>query len=154
MIRHCPCGAELKRKMKYCNREHYFKYKENYIRTPEHRQRISDWVKKGWANPVTRARHLAQMKDNFTGSKGKPPSNLMLAYAVLLCKAGYLMDKVFITRGKKGSGGPYLLDFAHPEAKINIEIDGKTHQFRKEHDNIRDERLRSLGWKVIRIKEY
>lgn len=48
----------------------------------------------------------------------------------------------------------YFLDFAIIDKKIDLEIDGKYHDFenRKEHDNIRDKNLKSEGWIIYRIK--
>jgi very-short-patch-repair endonuclease len=50
-------------------------------------------------------------------------------------------------------GPPYKLDFGHPILKINVEIDGKQHRETRiqERDHKRDEHLRELGWRVIRI---
>lgn len=47
----------------------------------------------------------------------------------------------------------YSFDFAFPEYKLDVEIDGKTHLDEKviEKDRIRDEKAKSEGWKVIRI---
>jgi len=51
------------------------------------------------------------------------------------------------------TGPPYKLDFAHPELKIDVEIDGKQHRETRvrERDETRDQHLASLGWRVIRI---
>jgi hypothetical protein len=48
----------------------------------------------------------------------------------------------------------FHLDFAHVEAKVNIEIDGRYHAQKGiiEYDLLRDAFLRAEGWKVIRIK--
>jgi len=46
----------------------------------------------------------------------------------------------------------YFLDFYFTEKKILLEIDGKQHEYRKEHDELRDERLKSIGIKIHRIK--
>jgi len=46
----------------------------------------------------------------------------------------------------------YFLDFYFEEKKICLEIDGKQHEERKEHDIKRDERLNNVGIKVYRIK--
>ncbi len=51
-------------------------------------------------------------------------------------------------------GPPYKLDFGHPELKVAVEIDGKQHNETRirERDRVRDEHLRNLGWRVIRIR--
>lgn len=48
----------------------------------------------------------------------------------------------------------FSYDFAFPELKIDIEIDGSTHKLPKiiESDRIRDEFSISQGWKVYRIE--
>lgn len=48
----------------------------------------------------------------------------------------------------------YFIDFAFPNKKVALEIDGKQHEQedRKKHDQIRDLFLIALGWKVYRIK--
>lgn len=51
--------------------------------------------------------------------------------------------------------GPYQLDFAFPDKKIDLEIDGDQHYLDPriiESDKRRNEYFRALGWKVIRIK--
>lgn len=82
--------------------------------------------------------------------RGGLPSPRMLEFS-FLCDAGYEMDTVTIPIP---TGSAYKLDFAHREAKVNIEIDGLSHRGRRFEDERRDEYLRSLGWKVIRIKLY
>ena len=51
-----------------------------------------------------------------------------------------------------GHNERFVLDFAHIEAKIAIELDGSSHKKTQEYDQLRDSLLRQLGWKVIRIK--
>jgi very-short-patch-repair endonuclease len=48
----------------------------------------------------------------------------------------------------------YFLDFAIEEKMIDLEIDGKQHEYpeRKVADTIRDSNLTKHGWKVYRIK--
>ena len=51
--------------------------------------------------------------------------------------------------------GPYQLDFAFPELKIDLEIDGDQHHLDKriiESDKRRNQYLEELGWKIIRVK--
>jgi very-short-patch-repair endonuclease len=47
--------------------------------------------------------------------------------------------------------GPYVTDFYCPAAKLVIEIDGLIHDFTIERDQKRDEYIRGLGLKIIRI---
>lgn len=47
----------------------------------------------------------------------------------------------------------YFLDFAWPENKIYLEIDGDQHYFDKrivEHDKVRTEKLKENGWKLLK----
>lgn len=48
--------------------------------------------------------------------------------------------------------GNYFLDFFIENKKIDLEIDGKQHKERKEHDEIRDFNLTNNGYYVYRIK--
>jgi very-short-patch-repair endonuclease len=45
----------------------------------------------------------------------------------------------------------FRLDFAIPERKLYVEIDGSTHRLRKERDARRDAMLSDLGWLGLRI---
>jgi hypothetical protein len=46
----------------------------------------------------------------------------------------------------------YFLDFYIEDKKIDLEIDGKQHKRRKEHDDVRDKLLRKNGYIVYRIR--
>ena len=70
---------------------------------------------------------------------------------------GFKEDVDFIVqypiKGKKGS--KYILDFAFPKEKLNIECDGEYwHEKCKnpEEDKERDEFLKSKGWYVLRFR--
>ena len=109
---------------------------------PEYRQEISE---------KTRAYYEKTKAPNGAISsygRGGLPSPKMLDFA-FLCGVGYEMDAVTVPIP---TGSAYKLDFAHREAKINIEIDGSGHRGRRKQDMRRDSYLRNLGWKVIRIK--
>lgn len=88
--------------------------------------------------------------------KRKWPSYVMKEFAKVLLPQGYVMDKILIPfPHKNGKGiGHYTLDFAHPEAKVDIEIDETYHRRGKVpiKDKRRDDCMRELGWKVVRIK--
>ncbi|WPZ09805.1 endonuclease domain-containing protein [Roseivirga spongicola] len=47
----------------------------------------------------------------------------------------------------------YIVDFVCRELKLIIELDGKYHDHIVEEDEIRDYRLKELGYQVIRIPE-
>ena len=46
----------------------------------------------------------------------------------------------------------YHLDFAIPEKKLCLEIDGVSHRDRANRDERKDEILKSQGWQIIRLK--
>ncbi len=48
--------------------------------------------------------------------------------------------------------GNYIVDFYCKSCNVVIEIDGFSHKIKGEDDTIRDEYLRSLGLKVIRLQ--
>jgi very-short-patch-repair endonuclease len=48
--------------------------------------------------------------------------------------------------------GPYVADFACPEAKLIVEVDGYWHQFRRARDDHRTDRLRAYGYEVVRFE--
>lgn len=83
----------------------------------------------------------------------KWPSDIMLDFAKILIPAGYLMDVIKIPFRHGKGVGHYTLDFAHPEAKVDIEIDETYHRRGKIplRDKRRDEHVRAAGWKIIRI---
>ena len=55
----------------------------------------------------------------------------------------------FPIRGKYG----YCLDFAIPELKIDIEVDGEHyHKVGNAHDRKRNWALRNRGWKIVRFR--
>ena len=47
----------------------------------------------------------------------------------------------------------YIVDFFCKELKLIIEIDGSSHIFKQEEDLRRDNKLKSLGFHVIRFEE-
>lgn len=72
-------------------------------------------------------------------------------FAAVLCPVGFVREhRIFYTSYPQRRY--YQLDFAHVEAKVNIELDGPYHLSSEEDDKLRDTLLRSKGWKVIRIR--
>ncbi len=47
----------------------------------------------------------------------------------------------------------FIVDFFAQEIKLIVEIDGSSHLNKGEYDHYREERLRSLGYSVIRFNE-
>ena len=45
----------------------------------------------------------------------------------------------------------YILDFFAPAAKLVVEVDGRSHEFRRTADAPRDRVLRRLGYRVLRV---
>jgi hypothetical protein len=104
----------------------------------ERRKRISATLK---GRPV--GAHIAR---NYLGG---PVAD---AFYEVLGPAGYVREHMVFWGGK---GEFYRLDFTHKEAKVNIELDGPTHfqgNVTPEGDRQRDQVLRELGWRIIRIK--
>jgi very-short-patch-repair endonuclease len=47
--------------------------------------------------------------------------------------------------------GKFVADFAAPFCRLIVEVDGGYHVTRKQADASRDDKLRRLGWRVLRI---
>ncbi len=47
--------------------------------------------------------------------------------------------------------GRYFADFCCVDAKLIVELDGASHDDREEYDLLRDETLKSEGWRTLRI---
>lgn len=64
-------------------------------------------------------------------------------------------DNIFTTAVKQYRIGRYVVDYAWPDSKIYVEVDGEQHYTKNglEHDKIRTENLEKLGWKCkLRIR--
>ena len=48
----------------------------------------------------------------------------------------------------------YILDFVCRKLKLVIEVDGSSHNFKYEEDNLRDKKLNNLGYEVLRISDH
>jgi very-short-patch-repair endonuclease len=48
----------------------------------------------------------------------------------------------------------YILDFICRKLKLVIEVDGSSHNFKHEEDNLRDMKLHKLGYEVLRVSEH
>ena len=50
--------------------------------------------------------------------------------------------------------GNYIVDFISRKLKLIVEVDGRSHQFKYEEDEKRDQQLQKLGYKVLRVTEW
>jgi very-short-patch-repair endonuclease len=48
--------------------------------------------------------------------------------------------------------GPFIVDFFAPSVGLVVEVDGGVHLARRDADRLRDEGLRGLGLRVLRIE--
>ncbi len=101
---------------------------------------------------------------NTTNYKSLPYNPKLKEYAKNLRKAGNLAEALFWNEVKRGKFlgldfdrqkiiGNYIADFYCANAQVVIEIDGSSHDFKKEYDKERDEFMENLGLKVIRISD-
>jgi very-short-patch-repair endonuclease len=67
-----------------------------------------------------------------------------------------------LLRGRKLEGlkfrrqapvGPYIVDFVCLDRRLVVEVDGYFHRFHVEHDERRDARFSSEGYRVLRIPD-
>jgi very-short-patch-repair endonuclease len=49
--------------------------------------------------------------------------------------------------------GNYIVDFYCAELGLILEIDGESHDFKGEYDNVRDNYLRSFGLKIVHVED-
>ena len=49
------------------------------------------------------------------------------------------------------AGGRYIVDFLAPKHRLVVEVDGPHHSSRRAADARRDEKLRRLGYRVLRL---
>ena len=61
-------------------------------------------------------------------------------------------NKLGVKFKRQHSIGGYILDFYCFQARLIIEIDGKSHDLQKEYDAGRDKYFRELGYLTIRIQ--
>lgn len=121
------------------------KGKKRGPQSPEHRAKNGD-VRRGKPihSPEQRKKISERCYYSFTGGQAA------VEFAKVLLPAGYVRE-VHVPWGT-GHNERFVLDFAHLEAKVDIELDGASHRKTQEYDCLRDILLKQLGWKVIRIK--
>lgn len=117
------------------------------MRSEERSQKISQALTGHLVTQETRDKIADKIRPlapfNFRGG------HIAEIYAAFLCPAGFIREHhVLWGRGNDR----FRLDFAHLEGKINIELDGESHDNSHAHDALRDSMLKTLGWRIIRIK--
>lgn len=120
------------------------KGKKRGPQSPEHRARNGD-VRRGKPihSPEQRKKRSELCWHSFTGG------DIAADFARVLCPVGFVREHSVLW----GKGNErFRLDFAHIDGKVCIELDGSSHRSTKEYDDMRDALLRTMGWRVIRIK--
>ena len=112
-------------------------------RTPEYRQKCAERQK---------LRHKLGLAKGFPNRSHMKHSYSEL-WVIGLLKNEYNMEENVHYRTEMPFH-QFFLDFAWPDKRLCIEIDGNQHLMpeRKAKDDIKDEMLRNEGWKILRIK--
>jgi len=136
----------------------------NYKHTEEARARISAGLRCREVSKETRAKIASKLLGhavseetrNKIAEKVRPIASFSFRggqtaedFAAILCPAGFIREH-HILWGKRNER--FILDFAHIDGMVNIELDGESHNYTQKQDAVRDEFLKILGWRVIRIK--
>ena len=91
------------------------------------------------------ARRTAQLRERAAGMRHSPaPSESALWEAIRGGKLGVAFRRQVVV-------GSAIVDFAAPEARLAVEVDGPYHARRRAADARRDRKLRRLGWRVLRL---
>lgn len=123
-------GLHLHEKCCNNNPNRVYLAKQSEVMTKETKQKISDSMKRYYAGKTiwyTSKTHRQSYAERYFG-------------------------KLFIDARRNYHVDRYFLDFAWPERKIYIEVDGEQHYTNKglEHDKIRTDRLMQCGWKLVK----
>ena len=89
------------------------------------------------------------------GGNGSGPTKPQAMLWKALTDGWWTMEYIVgLTPKRLGYPTHYKLDLAHPIQKIAIEIDGGKHNTLRQQalDRKKDEKLRELGWRVLRLK--
>jgi hypothetical protein len=136
----------------------------------EHRRKLSEAQTRRWQDPVLRKRQEDVLIGNQRAAKPhiiSPEGLLSLreatrdgknwrggdtgdTFAEVLCPVGFVRE-YHLYFGPNNSR-QVVMDFAHVEGQVNVELDGPLHVASKDEDAQRDAALRSLGWRIIRIR--
>ncbi|MCR4301834.1 MAG: endonuclease domain-containing protein [Sulfuricaulis sp.] len=128
---------------------------------PEHvRARISATLM-GHEGPSAEMRQVMSSKAREHATVNFSGGQIAIAFAEVLSPVGYVREHYLYYGEQVVPLGPFAmrrrfirLDFAHLEAKVDIELDGEGHNEPEQvsEDARRDAILKGLGWRVIRIK--
>lgn len=127
---------------------------------PAWREKVSAATRTAMHRPEVRQRHMDSMraaKVNFAGGNGQTPARTVREAALILEPLGYMREYVIKTSGHgTGLNCPmnYKADFAHPQQKVAIELDGPCHRplAKQALDKKKTTVLEALGWTVHRIR--
>lgn len=140
----CGISFEIKSRAKLCNQSCRKEFKSKIIKLywKSNREIIIDKMKKrdhpGWKS----RKGMRSFAEIYV-------ENYLKFNNINNWKPEFIIKKKELGLNSKGS---YFLDFYFEDLKIDLEIDGRQHEDRKEHDNFRDKLLSSYGIKVFRIK--
>ncbi|MBZ0292499.1 MAG: endonuclease domain-containing protein, partial [Anaerolineae bacterium] len=111
---------------------------------------------KPMSSPKTRARVSSRLKtmNHKPSVRGGNGTGMTEPQSKLLAVLGSNWQAEYsLSLGKRQAGYPthYKLDLANVALKVCIEVDGHSHRSRKTQDAKKDQKLRSMGWKVLRF---
>lgn len=127
------------RTLSEANKLAHIKHKENFKHRDETKQKLRlirlEWMKNNPDKTAWRTKQISYPEKCF--------QNILIANGFDKKYKIYREYSIF----------PYFIDFAFVDLKIAVEIDGSQHllEERKISDMKKDELLRSLGWRVLRI---
>lgn len=123
------------------------------VRNAERRQTTcgKPECKDRYRREVASVKLAERMREDYASGRRKPARGVSQREEAL---AAGLIEHGWKWRLRWYDGdGRIEMDFAHPERKINVEIDGPEHRYsvRAREDARRDDLFRERGWTVVRI---
>ena len=109
---------------------------------------------RGENNSFYGKKHSEETKRKISESQKKNYEGKSCFFTVLEHRKSYAeryFDKIFTDAEHQHRIGRFVLDYAWPDKKIYIEVDGEQHYTNEgiEHDRIRTDYLNEQGWKLI-----
>lgn len=149
----CPfCGMHRANVRRCAKSAHILHCSKNPDRVPKKGHKLSDEQKKLISEKMKKA-HLEGRAGTFPSRKNcehSYPEKWLIG--VLNRELGFIEDKDYKT---EYFFHKQFLDFAWPERKLCIEIDGQQHERfveRKLNDAKKDENLKAENWKLLRLR--